>query len=44
MTQTGILFPVDMVINDRKILYDKCFKRGYDVILAWNDVLEFLLR
>lgn len=35
-------FPVDTVIRDKKILYDRCFKQGYDVVLGWNDVLEFL--
>ena len=37
-----IEFPTNYVIKGMKILYDKCFKKGYDVILACNDVLEFL--
>jgi len=42
MTETRTLFPVDTMINDRKVLYDKYFRRGYDIVLACNDVLEFL--
>ena len=34
--------PVDTVIRDKKVLYDRCFKQGYDIVLGWNDVLEFL--
>jgi adenine-specific DNA-methyltransferase len=40
--ETSVPFPIYTVIKDKKILYDKCFKQGYDVILACNDVLEFL--
>jgi len=39
---TNVQFPIETVIHGKKILYDKCFKQGYDVILACNDVLEFL--
>jgi adenine-specific DNA-methyltransferase len=35
-------FPIDTVIRGKNILYDRCFKQGYDVVLGWNDVLEFL--
>ncbi|TET63462.1 site-specific DNA-methyltransferase [Candidatus Bathyarchaeota archaeon] len=35
-------FPVDTVVRDKKILYDGCFKQGYDVVLGWNSVLQFL--
>jgi len=35
-------FPVDTVIRDKKILYDRCFEQSYDVVLGCNDVLEFL--
>jgi len=37
-----IELPTDCIVKGRKILYDKCFKNGYDVVLACNDVLEFL--
>jgi DNA modification methylase len=39
---TDIPIPVDEVICNRKILYDKYYRPGYDVVLACNDVLEFL--
>lgn len=39
---TNMQFPIETIINGKKILYDECFKQGYDVILACNDVLEFL--
>jgi len=35
-------FPTDVLINGKRVLYDKCFRKGYDVVLACNDVLEFL--
>ena len=35
-------FPADRVVYGKKILYNTRFHQGYDVILAWNDVLEFL--
>lgn len=41
-SEVNKLFPIDTVINGKRILYDKLFKQGYDIILAWNDVLEFL--
>jgi adenine-specific DNA-methyltransferase len=37
-----VQFPIETSVHGKKILYDKCFKQGYDVILACNDVLEFL--
>lgn len=40
--ESSVPFPVDTVMNGKKILYNKCFKQGYDVVLACNDVLEFL--
>lgn len=42
MNKGSVPFPVDSVIRGRKILYDRCFRQGYDIILAWNDVSEFL--
>lgn len=38
----NVPFPINTVVNGKKILYDKYFKQGYDVVLACNDVLEFL--
>lgn len=35
-------FPIERFIKGKKILYDRCFKQGYDVVLGCNDVLEFL--
>lgn len=35
-------FPIDTVIEGKRVLYDKCFKPGYDVVLTCNDTLEFL--
>jgi len=34
--------PIDTIQNDKKVLYDTVFKEGYDIILANNDILEFL--
>lgn len=35
-------FPLERTVGGKKLLYDKYFKEGYDVVLANNDVLEFL--
>jgi adenine-specific DNA-methyltransferase len=35
-------FPTDTIIGNKKILFDRHFKQGYDVVLGWNDVLDFL--
>lgn len=35
-------FPIDAVIREKNILYNRYFKRAYDVVIGWNDVLEFL--
>lgn len=35
-------FPVDTVFRDKKILYNRRFKQGYDIVLGWNDILDFL--
>lgn len=35
-------FPINTVIEGKRVLYDKRFKQGYDVVLACNDVLDFL--
>jgi len=35
-------FPADEVIMGQKVLYDRHFKHGYDIVLGCNDVLEFL--
>jgi len=42
IVEKSMEFPVDKVVKDKKILYDRCFKQGYDVVLGWNDSLEFL--
>jgi adenine-specific DNA-methyltransferase len=42
MILTGTSLPVGNVVSDKKILYDRRFRQGYDLVLAWNDVLEFL--
>lgn len=39
---TNVQFPINTVVHSKKILYDERFKPGYDVVLACNDVLEFL--
>jgi adenine-specific DNA-methyltransferase len=38
----GIRLPVEDTVNNRRIFYGECYKEGYDVVLACNDVLEFL--
>lgn len=35
-------FPADVTVKGKRILYDKSFREGYDVVLACSDVLEFL--
>ena len=35
-------FPIDTEVNGKRILYDKFFKDGYDIVLACNKVLETL--
>ncbi|MGB9881821.1 MAG: DNA-methyltransferase [Methanomassiliicoccales archaeon] len=35
-------YPVDTILNGKKILYADRFKEGYDVVLSCNDVLDFL--
>ena len=42
MQTQEIELPTDHIVKGKKIFYDKCFKNGYDVVLACNDVLEFL--
>jgi len=37
-----IQFPTESIVRGRKILYDRYFKTDFDVVLACNDVLEFL--
>jgi len=34
--------PIEITYKGKRLLYDKVFKPGYDVVLAWNDVLDFL--
>lgn len=34
--------PIDTIQNNKKVLYGTVFKEGYDIILANNDILEFL--
>lgn len=41
MKKANVPFPIDTTINGKKILYNKFFKPGYDVVLASNDVLDF---
>ena len=42
MSENYVQFPIETTIKGKKILYDKRFKEGFDVVLACNDVLEFL--
>lgn len=42
MSKIGEPFPVDKVLNGRKILYNNSFRQDYDIVLAQNDTLEFL--
>ena len=42
MVEVPPMFPSDTSINGKRILYDKYFRKGYDVVLAFNDVLGFL--
>ncbi len=35
-------FPTEARFKEKNLLYDKVFKQEYDVIVAWNDVLDFL--
>ena len=42
MSSTSTRFPADRVVCGKKVLYGRGFHQGYDVVLAWNDVLEFL--
>lgn len=34
--------PTEITIKEKKILYDKYFRQGYNIVLAYNDVLDFL--
>jgi adenine-specific DNA-methyltransferase len=38
----NVQFPIEASVSGKKILYGKWFEEGYDVVLACNDVLEFL--
>lgn len=42
MSVTSTPFPVEGIVLGKEILYDRRFNHGYDIVLAWNDVLEFL--
>lgn len=35
-------FPIDKVVNGKRIYYGKTFQNGYDIVLAFNDTLDFL--
>jgi len=37
-----IKFPIEVEENNKKVLYDKMYRSGYDVVLGWNDVIEFM--
>ena len=37
-----VKFPNEIKLKEKYILYDRDFKQGYDVIVALNDVLDFL--
>lgn len=37
-----VTFPINITLKDKKILYDTHYKPGFDVILACNDVLNFI--
>ena len=34
--------PIEVKIRGKRIYYGREYKEGYDVVLSWNDVLEFL--
>jgi len=36
------LFPSDVELNGKKLLYDETFKEGYNAVLGLNDVVEFV--
>jgi adenine-specific DNA-methyltransferase len=38
----AVTFPLDSIINGRRVRYGRWFRHGYDVVLALNDTLEFL--
>ena len=42
MVEVLSAFPIDTSIRGKRVLYDRCFKKGYDFVLAFNDVREFL--
>jgi adenine-specific DNA-methyltransferase len=35
-------YPVNTIIEGKRIYYNKTFKEGYDVVIAVNDVIKFL--
>lgn len=37
-----MVFPNEIMLNTKKVLYSKMFKEGYDVVLGCDDVLEFI--
>ncbi|MEM2703246.1 MAG: site-specific DNA-methyltransferase [Candidatus Bathyarchaeia archaeon] len=34
--------PIETIVNQRRIYYGDCFKQGYDVLIACNDVMNFI--
>lgn len=36
------VFPAEIALNGRKVLYSNMYGQGYEVVLALNDTLEFL--
>lgn len=38
----NIVFPSEAIINNKKILYSNHYEQDYDVVLACNDVVNFL--
>lgn len=42
MSLTSAQFPIEEVVNGKRILYGRRFQQEYDIVLACNDVLQFL--
>lgn len=42
VSRNSMAFPIDAIVGGKTIYYGRNFKQGYDVVVATNDVLEFL--
>jgi len=40
--EINVPFPSETTINGKRILYGSSFEKGYDVVIACNDILEFM--